>query len=322
VLALGLLAALNASGRSRIIGGAERKRRARPIEGFDMENLEEDLLKRAAKDLINSSCAIALTGAGISTESGIPDFRGPSGIWTKDPEAERRAYRSYQTFLDDPKGWWQERLATPISLLGDLEKATPNPGHQALAELEKMGILRWVITQNVDGLHEKAGSKNVLEYHGSIFKLRCVSCGSRFGRDQFDLEELKTQDRLPPHCPKCGGLIKTDGVAFGEPIPSDVAHRSLEVAWECDLMLICGTSAVVYPFASLPRTAREKRAEREKETEAGLHIVERGPAVVIIETNAEPTPLTYEGISDYLIEGKTGEILPGIVDEVRHLREI
>ena len=286
---------------------------------LNMENLEQGLVIRAAKDLVNSSYAIALTGAGISTESGVPDFRGPSGVWTKDPEAERRAYRSYERFLEDPKGWWEERLTGP-SLLGDLDKAMPNPGHRALAELERMGILKWVITQNVDGLHEKAGSKNVLEYHGSVLKLRCVSCISRFSREHFDLEGLRRADQLPPHCPKCGGVIKTDGVAFGEPIPSDVAHQSLEEAWKCDLMLICGTSAVVYPFANLPRTARERRMEREEKTGAGLHVVERVPAVTIIEINADATPLTYERISDYLIQGKTGQILPRIVEEVKKLR--
>jgi len=286
-----------------------------------MRNLEEDLIERAAKDLVGSSYAIALTGAGVSTESGIPDFRGPSGIWTKDPEAERRAYQSYQRFLEDPKGWWEERLSTPVSLLGDLEKAMPNPSHDALAELENMGILKWVVTQNVDGLHEKAGSKNILEYHGNLLKLRCVSCGSRFNRDEYDLKKLRAENRLPPRCTKCGGLIKTDGVAFGEPIPSDVAHRSLEEAWKCDLMLICGTSAVVYPFADLPRVARERRVERQKKTETGLYVVERIPAVTIIEANAEPTVLTLERISDYLIQGKTGEVLARIVEEVKQLRK-
>ena len=275
-----------------------------------MQDSVEALIKRAASDLVGSSYAIALTGAGISTESGIPDFRGPSGVWTKNPEAERMAYRSYQRFLDDPKGWWEERLSGSFSILGDIENAMPNPSHDALAELEKMGILKWVITQNVDGLHEKAGSKNLLEYHGNTLKLRCISCGSRFNRDEYDLEELRIQNKLPPHCSRCGGQVKSDGVAFGEPIPAAVAHQSLEEAWKCDLMLICGTSAVVYPFANLPRVAREKRTEHEKSL-----------AATIIEINAEPTPLTHEGISDYLIQGKTGEVLPRIVEEVKRLRK-
>ena len=279
----------------------------------------EELIARAARDLINSQYAIALTGAGISTESGIPDFRGPSGIWTKNPEAERRAYRSYERFKSDPKGWWLERLTTP-SLLGDLEQAQPNAGHYALAELERLGILKCVITQNVDGLHEKAGTGKLLEYHGSILKLRCISCNSRFSHHEFDLQKLMEEDALPPHCPKCDGIVKTDGVAFGEPIPGDVAHNSLEEAWRCDIMLICGTSAVVFPFANLPRTARERKIERERRTDTGLYAVEKVPAVTIIEVNAEPTSLTDEGISDYLIQGKTGEVLPAIVEQVKKLR--
>ncbi|MDO8636610.1 MAG: NAD-dependent deacylase [Dehalococcoidia bacterium] len=274
----------------------------------------ENLVSMAARYLVDSKYAIALTGAGISTESGIPDFRGPSGIWTKNPEAERRAYRSYERFLEDPKGWWKERLTGP-NMLGDVEKVMPNAGHFALAELEKLGILKCVITQNVDGLHEKAGTKKLLEYHGSILKLRCISCTSRFSKNDFEIDRLLREDKLPPHCPRCGGIVKTDGVAFGEPIPGDVAQHSLEEASRCDLMLICGTSAVVYPFAYLPRVAKHKA------TETGLANLEKTPGVKIIEVNAEPTPLTEEGVSDYLIRGKTGEILPKIVDEVKRLRE-
>jgi NAD-dependent deacetylase len=285
----------------------------------DMENIEQTI-KKAAKDILGSTYAIALTGAGISTESGIPDFRGPSGVWTRNPEAERRAYRSYDKFKEDPKAWWEERLTSP-SVLGDLEKAMPNQGHYALAELESMGILKCVITQNVDALHEKAGNKNLLEYHGSILKLRCVSCGSRSRRDEFDLEGLMVENRLPPICPKCGGIIKTDGVAFGEPIPGDVAQQSLGEARKCDLMLICGTSAVVYPFAQLPRFARQRKKEAERETGTALHALEKPLTATIIEVNAEPTPLTEEAISDYLIEGKTSEILPKLVAEIKRLQE-
>ena len=286
-----------------------------------MENAAEDLMERAARDLVESTYAIALTGAGVSTESGIPDFRGPSGVWTKNPDAERRAYRSYEQFVEDPRVWWEERLSAPIGLMGDLEKAMPNPSHHALAELEKMGILKWLITQNIDALHEKAGTRNLLEYHGSRIKLRCMSCGERFSRDEFDLEKLRAENQLPPLCPKCGGIIKTDTVAFGEPIPSDVAHRSLEEAWRCDVMLICGTSAVVYPFASLPRVARQRRIDREQQTESGLHSVRKAAVVTIIEINADPTPLTHEGVSDYLIQGKTGEVLPRLLELIKKAGE-
>jgi len=252
--------------------------------------------------LVCSRYAIALTGAGISTESGISDFRGPSGVWTKDPEAERRAYRSYERFQQDPKAWWHESFSSRGPGLGNLWEAKPNPGHFALTELEKAGILKCVITQNIDALHEKAGTKRVLDYHGNFMKLRCVSCGARLWREEIDLETLRKEGKLPPRCPGCRGVLKSDTVSFGEPIPNDVANQSLDEANACDLMLICGTSAVVYPFASLPAVARER---------AG---------VVIIEVNAEPTPLTLNGISDYLIRGKTGAILPAIVEEVKRFR--
>lgn len=265
----------------------------------------KELIRRAAEDLIKSKYAIALTGAGISTESGIPDFRGPSGIWTKDPEAEKRAYQSYEKFRRNPKEHWKEILAGP-SLLGDLKKASPNPGHSALSELEKLGILKWVITQNVDNLHQRAGSQRVLDYHGNVSKLRCVSCEARYDRDEFDLERLRVQDQLPPLCKKCKGVIKSDVVYFNEAIPSDVADQSVEEASRCDLMLICGTSAVVYPFAHLPRIARGQNFERKQ-------------ATIIIEINADPTPLTEQKLSDYLIQGRTGQILPQIVEEAKRI---
>jgi NAD-dependent deacetylase len=206
-------------------------------------------------------------------------------------------------------------------LVKAVEKVRPNPGHYALAELEKMGILKWVITQNVDNLHQRAGSKNVLDYHGNALKLRCTSCGNRFDVKGYDLEKLKEEGKLPPLCPVCKTAIKEDVVHFGEPIPQDVAKQSREEVWKCDLMLICGTSAVVYPFAELPRIARQRKTEKESKTESGLYIVKQIPATTIIEVNAEPTPLTNNKISDYLIQGKTGEILPKIVEQIKRWKE-
>ncbi len=272
-----------------------------------MEN-PENLIERAANDLASSKYAIALSGAGISTESNIPDFRGPKGIWTTDKEAEAKAYERYELFLDDPKSYWEEVLYTRYgALYRAVGQAEPNPGHYALAELERDGIIKCVITQNIDGLHEKAGSKNLLEYHGSARKLRCISCRSRFSIDEFSFEQL------PPQCSKCGTALKYDVVHFKEPIPEDVSARSEEEALNCDLMLICGTSAVVYPFASLPRIAKRHFGGLPSRPYAS----ERKSATKIIEVNAEPTPLTHEGVSDYLIQGKTGEILPQIVKRVK-----
>lgn len=195
----------------------------------------KDLIKRAAQDLIKNRYAIALTGAGISTESGIPDFRGPSGIWTRDPEAEKKAYQGYKRFQIHPKEYWEERLSRP-SFLGDLEKVVPNPGHYALAELGRMGILKCIITQNVDNLHQRAGSRRVLDYHGNFSKVRCFSCNARYDSNEFDLERLRRENKLPPRCLKCGGVIKADTVHFKEPIPPDVAQQSLEEARKCDVI--------------------------------------------------------------------------------------
>ena len=189
-----------------------------------------------------------------------------------------------------------------------------------MAELEKVGILKTVITQNVDGLHQKAGSQNVIEYHGGLAKLRCMSCGSRFLKSEYDLEKLKKENQLPPRCRKCNGVLKGDGVYFGEAIPTDVAEASVEAALTCDLMLICGTSAVVYPFAELPRIARNKRAYGNRRDMRGAQMGDLRSNVTIIEVNADSTPLTQERISSYFIQGKTGEILPKIVDEVKKKR--
>ena len=269
----------------------------------------EDLIKQAAKDIAASKYAIALTGAGMSTESEIPDFRGPKGIWTTNKDAEAKAYQRYELFLNDPKAYWEEILGiqgTYGTFHEQIRQAQPNPGHYALAELETLGILKCVITQNIDGLHKKAGNKRVLEYHGSVNAVRCLSCGSRFAREEVSLDEL------PPRC-QCGAVLKDDVVHFKEPIPLDVMAESEDEALQCDLMLVCGTSAVVYPFANLPGIARF----HSRGLVPSLGVMGHRTNVKIIEVNADPTPLTHEGISDYLIRGKTGEILPRILEEVK-----
>ncbi|MCP4750746.1 MAG: RNA polymerase subunit sigma [Proteobacteria bacterium] len=282
-----------------------------------MTDKTNELIQRAAQDIVESEYAIALTGAGISTESGIPDFRGPSGVWTKDPEAEKQAYVVYEQFVENPKKWWQDRLAGSEDPLAHWRNMESNLGHLALTELEKMDILKCTITQNVDGLHEKSGAENVYNYHGTTAKLRCISCHKRYRIDDFNFESLKANNQLPPRCKACGDPLKSDVVFFGEPIPPDVAQQSEVEAGKCDLMLICGTSAVVYPFAGLPLTARYGSQSRL----LGFLVTKDTPTQVkIIEVNAEPTPLTEQGVSDYLIQGKTGQILPQIVEVVKRLR--
>jgi len=269
----------------------------------------ESMIQRAAGDVLESRYAVALTGAGVSTESGVADFRGPKGLWTTDRAAEARAYQRFELFLNDPKAYWQEMLGLTGShgaFYAGLQRACPNAGHYALAELESLGVLKCVITQNVDGLHRRAGSKRVLEYHGSVERVRCFSCGMRRPRDEVCLDEL------PPRC-QCGGVFKYDVVHFKEPIPADVMDESEDEVLRCDLMIIAGTSAVVYPFANLPRMVRMQVGRGAENLDADG----RGRGLRIIEVNAERTPLTSEGISDYLIQGKTGELLPRIVSEVK-----
>ncbi|NLO97171.1 MAG: NAD-dependent deacylase [Peptococcaceae bacterium] len=261
----------------------------------------EELIEKTAQHLAKSQYAVALTGAGISTESGIPDYRGPNGVWVKNPEEERKAYLIYDLFRRNPEAYWQENLENP-RFKGMLEMK-PNPGHYALVELEEMGILKAIVTQNIDNLHAKAGSRKVLDYHGNLAKLRCENCQNRYPVEEFDLKKIIYQERKIPLCRNCGYPLKSDVVYFGEPIPEDVASLSLEEAQKCDVMLICGTSATVYPFASLPFSARNR------------------PGVIIIEVNAESTPLTRNKISNYLIKGKTGEILPQIVKRVKELKK-
>jgi NAD-dependent deacetylase len=270
----------------------------------------KNLIQLAAKQLTQAKHAIALTGAGVSTESGIPDFRGPEGVWTKNPEAERRTYEIYPKFVRDPTAYWREMLTEPLTFFTDMEKAQPNPGHFALARLDQVGILKSTITQNIDGLHDKAGSKNLFEYHGSLLKMRCPVCNARYGRDRFNLEHLLKTNELPPLCTKCGNALKSDVVYFGEPIPQDVAEHSYREAQQCDVMLVCGTSAVVYPFASLPIIAAGGTFED------GIPIRYGREAATIIEINGEPTSLTREHVSSYLIAGKTGELLPMLADAV------
>jgi NAD-dependent deacetylase len=245
---------------------------------------QEALVKKAAQDILSSQKTIALTGAGISVESGIPDFRSAGGLWSKyDPEE----YAHISAFQSNPAKVWQMIKDMMDLVLG----AEPNPAHIALAELEQMGLLSSVITQNVDGLHQRGGSKEVIEFHGSNEWLICLQCGYRQEAASISLEVI------PPPCPQCNAILKPDVVFFGEPIPWEAQTRSFEEARTCDLVLVVGTSAVVYPAAGIPTSAKQSGA-------------------TVVEINMEPTPLTGY-ISDYLIQGAAGAILPKVVEEVR-----
>ncbi len=201
--------------------------------------------------LAGAKYAIAMTGAGISVESGIPPFRGPGGLWTKRGEPP---LNGFQLFLANPEKAWQEILDRRHNdeLYVALSAAAPNPGHHALAQLEAAAVLRFVITQNVDDLHRQAGQKALGEIHGNWKLLRCLGCGRRRPWETVSLE------RLPPLCPECGGLLKSDTVAFGEPIPADVLEQCGLEAALADLMLLVGTSASVFPAAGFAYEVRRR----------------------------------------------------------------
>jgi NAD-dependent deacetylase len=245
---------------------------------------EEQLYTKAAKIIDESKKIVVFTGAGMSTESSIPDFRGPEGLWTKfDP----MKVASIDAFRSDPKAWWKW-----ISSLGsDVLDATPNKGHLALAELERLGKVDCVITQNIDGLHQKAGNKCVLELHGSVATAKCTQCRASYPRDY--VMDLIKNGEIPPRCDVCSGILKLDVVLFGEPLPQIIFQEATERSNDCDAMLIAGSSLVVYPAAVLPKLAKDHGAK-------------------IILTNLEPTD--FDGECDIVLRGKIGEILPKLVE--------
>ncbi|MHC1566799.1 MAG: SIR2 family NAD-dependent protein deacylase [Candidatus Syntropharchaeia archaeon] len=243
----------------------------------------EDLIKKVAREIVDAERIVALTGAGISVESGIAPFRGKGGLWEKyDPEE----YAHIVTFRKNPERSW----IMLKEMLDVILAAKPNPAHKSLARLEEIGKLRCIITQNVDSLHQEAGSKDVIEFHGNNRWLVCMECRKKYRAD-------KPVEEIPPRC-ECGGVLKPDAVFFGEPIPVDALYRSQEESEKCDVMLVIGTSGVVQPAASMPSIAKRSGAR-------------------IVEINPEPTMITP--IADYFLQGSAAKILPRIVEEVETL---
>ncbi len=230
---------------------------------------------------------VALTGAGISTDSGIPDFRGPQGVWTKDPRAEKLS--NIQHYLSDPevrKLAWQSRLAHPAW------RAQPNDGHRALVELERRGKLHVLVTQNIDGLHQRAGSSpdKVVEVHGTVHEVVCMDCDWR-GPMPAVLDRVRAGEADPP-CEACGGILKSATISFGQPLAPHVIDRALRAARQAELLVAIGTSLQVYPVAGMVPVAKSA-----------------GARVVIL--NAEPTP--FDGIADAVIDRPISEVLPAVV---------
>jgi NAD-dependent deacetylase len=242
-----------------------------------------------AREWIEASNAVSvLTGAGISTDSGIPDFRGPKGIWTRDPDAEKMAtIDHYMSSSDVRRRSWRMR-----SEAGGWHTAEPNEGHRALARLEQRGKLHTLITQNVDGLHLKAGNsrERVVEIHGTLQEYMCMSCGDR-GLIEPVIERVRAGDE-DPACKACGGILKTATVSFGQSLFAEDLRRAEIGARECDLMLAIGSTLAVHPAASVVPVARAS-----------------GARVVIL--NADPTEM--DDLADEVLRGAIGEILPQLI---------
>jgi NAD-dependent deacetylase len=246
----------------------------------------DDLIKKAAEDLSGAKMVTALTGAGISVESGIPPFRGKGGLWEKYDPME---VAHIDAFIQNPTKVWNLLFKDMKEVL---DKAIPSDSHKGLAKLEEFGILKTIITQNVDGLHQMAGNSDVIEFHGNMAWQRCMECDTHYKTSRVDITEI------PPRC-DCGGILRPNAVLFGEMIPQEALWRSRQVATDCDVMLVIGTSAVVQPAAMLPVVAKESGAK-------------------IIEINPESTLLTGE-ISDYLIKGPAGDVMNGILEELQKI---
>jgi NAD-dependent deacetylase len=252
--------------------------------------LDDATLQQIARTrgwLDDAEHVVVLTGAGISTDSGIPDFRGPNGVWTKDPKAEKMA--TLQHYLADPavrRAAWRNRLASPAF------QAEPNAGHVALVELVRRGTLDALVTQNVDGLHQKAGTppELVVEVHGTLHWVICWDCGERAPMARALARVSAGED--DPACRSCGGILKSDTISFGQALVPGVIDRALAAAEACDLLLAVGSSLQVYPIAhAVPLAAAA------------------GARVVIV--NGEPTQ--FDALADAVLRGPIGEILPRLL---------
>ncbi len=233
--------------------------------------------------LSETTRGLAFTGAGISTESGIADFRSPGGVWSRHQPV------MYQDFLRDPserRRYWEIRRESVPEFMA----AKPNAGHDALARLEAEGHLLGVITQNIDELHQRAGSKRVLEVHGTAMRVHCLSCDKRYSC--AEIQDRLTAGDAEPRCDDCEGILKSMTVSFGEDLPADVWTESVELAGACELFLALGSSLVVYPAASLPEIASRS-----------------GARVVII--NRDPTPM--DSLADLVIQGSIGESMQAVM---------
>jgi len=257
----------------------------------DASSTSEEALDELAALLRAARQIVVLTGAGISTESGIPDFRGPQGLWTKDPKAERAAtLQHYVADADHRRTVWRNRAA------GDMfQGQAPNAGHRALAELEHRANVHTLVTQNVDGLHQAAGSSTeiMIEIHGTVHDAKCLACGWR-GPMEETLDRVRAGEE-DPTCLECGGMLKSATISFGENLVAADLDRAQQAAAGADVFLAVGTSLGVYPAAALPEIALRNGA-------------------VLAVLNGEPTP--FDGAARFVVRERLGTVLPDLVARI------
>ncbi|HCL57534.1 MAG TPA: RNA polymerase subunit sigma [Spirochaetia bacterium] len=247
--------------------------------------MELNQIKQAARMIREKKTGTVFTGAGISTGSGIPDFRSSKGIWSR---FDIREYGSIDSFKENPEKVWKFFSEIEKSFL----KTSPNPGHFALAEMEKLGHLEAVVTQNIDGLHKRAGSRAIYEIHGSLDEMVCLVCKKRYSSSSA----LVKRENMFPYC-ECGEILKPGVVFFGEALPEKIFEEALSLTLKNHFIILVGASLQVYPAAQIPFLAKRN-------------------GLAVIEINLEKTSMTSR-ISDVFIQGKTEEILPILVDELK-----
>lgn len=246
--------------------------------------MDEELIQQARELVKNSKRISALTGAGISVESGIPDFRSEGGLWERyDPNE----YATYESFMSHPEKFWTMGQELAEVLL----KAKPNEAHLALAKIESMGKLIGIITQNIDNLHQTAGNTRVVELHGNYLKAYCITCKTEYIGEE--IHKRVVNGEIPPRCDKCNGVLKSEAVLFGEPLPEGAMKEAMDICKNTDLMIVIGSSLTIYPAAYLPQLAKNS-----------------GAKIILNNLDGE----NRDGVADIVLQGHAGNLIPRIID--------
>jgi NAD-dependent deacetylase len=254
------------------------------IVNLERENMDDELIQQARELVKKSKRISALTGAGMSVDSGIPDFRSEGGLWDRyDPNE----FATYDSFMSNPKKFWTMGQELAQVLL----KAVPNQAHFALANLETCGKLVGIITQNIDNLHQVAGNTRVVELHGNYLKAYCINCKTDYIGEE--IHKRVVNGEIPPRCDKCNGILKSAAILFGEPLPASAMKEAIDISRNTDLMIVIGTSLTVYPAAYLPQLAKNS-----------------GAKIILNNLDGE----NRDGVADIVLQGHAESVIPKIIE--------